>query len=70
MAKKNSVPTMSVEDRKWQARSDARTLAEAKVIMGDTKRLSGAAKAAKDMAEDSKKEARAMQSVANKAPRK
>lgn len=59
--------TMISEDKKWQMESDARTLAEAKQIMGDPKRLKGAANAAKQLAEDKMTEAKAMTQVAKKA---
>ena len=63
-------PVMSAQDKKWEAESDARTLAEAKVIAADKARLKAAAVAAKRMADDKMKEARAMKQVAKKAPTK
>ena len=45
---------------------DARTLAEAKKIQSNPKRLLAAAKAAKSMIEDAKKEASALKAIARK----
>lgn len=55
---------MSVEDKKWQAQSDARTLAEAEVIKGDPERLKAAQEAAVKLAEESREEAEGMSMVA------
>lgn len=52
------------DDSRWQAESDARALAEAKEINGDTARLGKAQEAAVRLAEEKKKEANAMSSVA------
>ncbi len=70
MATIASQPRMTAQDRKWQAESDARTLAESQVIMTDPKRLAAAAKQAQIMAEKQAKEAKAMAKVATKAPNK
>lgn len=51
-------------DAEFQRESDARALAEADVIRGDKKRMAGAKKAAKSMAGEKMKEARAMKKVA------
>ena len=56
---------MSVDDAKWQAESDARTLAEAKRIMADNSRLTAAQIAAKVMADKEEEEAKAMRKVAD-----
>jgi len=58
------VSTMS--DKKWMAECDARTLAEAKAIQMDRKRVNAACKAAKKMVDEKMKEAKAMQAVAHK----
>jgi hypothetical protein len=68
MAITASQPKMTAQDRKWQAESDARTLAESQVIMKDPKRLAAAAKEAQVMADKQAKEAKAMAKVAAKAP--
>ena len=56
--------SMTKQDLKWQAENDARTLADAKVIMTDSKRLSAAKKAAESIADKQMKEAKAMKKVA------
>lgn len=53
--------------RQYYPDCDARTLAEAKQIQSDPKRLLAAAKAAKTMSEDAKKEASTLKSIARKA---
>lgn len=50
-------------DKEWQAHDDAHTLARAKEIMADEKRLATAVKAAEKIAEDVKKEAERMGNV-------
>jgi hypothetical protein len=62
-----SKPTAVSFDAKWQRESDARTLTEAKQIMGDPNRLKGAAKAAQSMIKDKAEEVKALRTVANKA---
>lgn len=62
-----AVLPMTAEDKKWQADSDARTLAEAKVIEKDPARMKIAMNAAKKMAKDRMDEANAMKAVAKKA---
>lgn len=59
-------PTMSAEDKKWQAKSDAQTLADANVILEDDKRLKAAEKAAEDLAKEAQDRFKAMLRVANK----
>ena len=49
---------------KWQAESDARTLAEADVIRKDTNRRTAAEKVAEEMAKRQEAEAAAMAKVA------
>ena len=52
------------DEDKWQARSDAQTLAEAKVINGDNSRLGRAQVAAVDMAAEKQEDAESMARVA------
>lgn len=59
---------MSKEEKKWRAESDARTLAEAEVILSDPKRLILASQVAKRMASEKMKEAKAMTQIARKKP--
>ena len=53
-------------DKRWQAESDARTLAEAGVITGDRSRLKSAALAAQRLQKKAQDDAVAMRSVARK----
>lgn len=53
-------------EEKWQRESDARTLSEAKQIVADKKRHTGAKKAAKSLAKKASEEAAAMSLVAKK----
>lgn len=55
---------MKAQERDWRAESDARTLAEAKVIMGDKTRHKLAQQKAKSMADEKMKEAKAMEMIA------
>jgi hypothetical protein len=55
---------MSVEDQKWQAESDARTLAEAKIVNDDPSRLAAATAMAEKLALERAKEAKAMNDIA------
>jgi len=55
---------MTAQDRKWQAESDARALAEADVIKKTPVRLKAAVKEAKIMAADAKTKAIAMGNIA------
>jgi len=59
---------MSVDEKRWQAENDARTLAEAKVIVKDSERLNAAKVEAKRMADEKQKEVSAMRSVAGSKP--
>jgi hypothetical protein len=52
------------EERKWQAESDAETMARYQEILSDKGRMNRAMKVAKQRAEDLTKRANAMQSVA------
>lgn len=58
-------PTMSAEEKDWQAESDARTLVEAEVIRSDPERLKAAQEKAKKMADEKKRESEAMSRLAN-----
>lgn len=62
------VPTAqeAKQEAEWQADSDARTLAEANVILSDDKRLKAAKKAAKGLAKDAKERFEGMLRVAGK----
>lgn len=57
--------SLSADEKKWKAESDARTLSEAEIIKKDESRLVAAQEAAKELAKDSKKEAEAMDDVAS-----
>ena len=56
---------LTAEDKQWQAKDDARTLAEANVIREDADRMSAAQTAAKQMAEDEREKATALGKVAS-----
>lgn len=58
-----------MSDKDWQAEDDARTLMNAKVIEADRRRVNAACKAAKRMASEKEKEARAIASVAKRKKR-
>ena len=55
---------LTMQDKKWQAESDARILADADVIKKDRTRLIAAAKEAKVMAKEQKERSTAMTKVA------
>jgi hypothetical protein len=59
MAKK-----MTTDELKWQAESDARTMAEYQQILGDKTRMNRAIKEAERQAKDLNKRASAMQNAA------
>lgn len=59
------MPVITNGDRKWQAESDARTLAEAEEIKTDKPRAVRAVKAAKKQAADAAKSLRNMKKIAN-----
>ncbi|KKN34704.1 hypothetical protein LCGC14_0790860 [marine sediment metagenome] len=56
---------MSVEEKGWRAEEDARTLAEARVIVKDAERLTAARAAAQRMADAQAEKAKALRTVAN-----
>lgn len=65
MASKSNVIAQSRADElRWQAESDAQTMASYQEIMGDKARMNRAIKVAKSKAADLTKRASAMQSVA------
>lgn len=55
----------SVQEKQWQAESDASTMAEYQAIMEDKPRLQRAIKAAKNKAQDLTQRASAMQKAAS-----
>lgn len=61
---------LSANEKKWQAESDAYTLAQYQEIMEDKARRTAAIKAAKAKADDLTKRATAMQSAAGMKPTK
>ena len=58
------MPSISADEKRWQAEADARTLAEAETIKQDNKRLMEAQTAAKKMADEEAERAKAMRKVA------
>lgn len=56
---------MRASEQKWQAESDAQTMATYQEIMGDKARMNRAIKVAKSKAQDLTKRATAMQHVAS-----
>lgn len=65
-----AVPKMNAEQLRWQAESDADTMARYEEIMADKKRRSAAVKMAKEKASDLNKRANAMNRVANSKSKK
>ena len=61
---------MSAEERKWQAESDARTMANYEEIMQDANRRKAAIAEAKKQAAELNKRANAMNTVASSKPNK
>ena len=61
---------LSVDEKKWQAESDAETMARYEEIMSDSARRNAAIKAAKEKASDLNKRANAMNKVASTKSRK
>jgi hypothetical protein len=55
---------LSIDEKKWQAESDAETMARYEEIMADSARRNAAVKAAKEKASDLNKRANAMNKVA------
>lgn len=64
MAKKITRASVSADEQRWQAESDASTMATYQEIMNDKARMSRAIKVAKTKAADLSKRATAMQNVA------
>ena len=66
MASKISMASQKRDELRWQAESDAQTMASYQEIMEDKARMNRAIKVAKSKAADLTKRASAMQSVAKK----
>lgn len=64
MTSKISMASQKRDELRWQAESDAQTMASYQEIMGDKARMNRAIKVAKSKAADLTKRASAMQSVA------
>lgn len=64
MASKISMASQKRDELRWQAESDAQTMASYQEIMGDKARMNRAIKVAKSKAADLTKRASAMQRVA------
>lgn len=64
MASKISMASQKRDELRWQAESDAQTMASYQEIMGDKARMNRAIKVAKSRAADITKRASAMQNVA------
>lgn len=64
MASKISMASQKRDELRWQAESDAQTMASYQEIMGDKARMNRAIKVAKSKAADLIKRASAMQNVA------
>ena len=64
MASKISMASQKRDELRWQAESDAQTMASYQEIMGDKARMNRAIKVAKSKATDLTKRANAMQNVA------
>ena len=64
------MPKQTAQDKKWQAESDARTLAEAEEIKRSAGRQQAAKRQAKQMAKDVAKQVQNLKKVARPAPRK
>lgn len=62
------MPTKTLQDKKWEAENDARTLAEADTIKKDNPRLRAASKAANRMAKDEKARVDSLRKVAGLKP--
>lgn len=70
MAKKKA-DSWAVNEKRWRAESDARTIAQAEVIKSDPARMKAAAKAAQNMYKDELTEATALSKIAKQTkPRK
>lgn len=64
MASKISMASQKRDELRWQAESDAQTMASYQEIMGDKAKMNRAIKVAKSKAADLTKRASAMQNVA------
>lgn len=64
MASKISMASQKRDELRWQAESDAQTMASYQEILGDKARMNRAIKVAKSRAADLTKRASAMQNVA------
>ena len=62
--------TLSADEKRWQAESDARTMAQYEEIMQDSARRKAAIAEAKKQAVDMNKRAAAMNKVANTKTKK
>lgn len=62
--------TLTKEEKRWRAESDARTLVEAEVISSDSSRKSAALKELKRMAKEAQEAAGRMKKVANSKNKK
>ena len=56
-------PSLSAEDKKWQAEHDARTMAEAEAIKADPERFKAAAEAAEGIKKEAMDEAMALEKI-------
>lgn len=57
--------SMTEEDKKWQRRSDARTLAEAEAIRSDKERMAGAQQGAREILQEKTDELKGLTAVAS-----
>ncbi len=60
--------SLTVQEKKWQAESDARSLIHAEEVVGDTPRLKRALVEVDKIVVEKQKEAKAAQKVARKKP--
>ena len=65
-----AIPKMNADQLRWQAESDAETMARYEEIMNDSKRRSAAVKVAREKASDLTTRANAMNRVASSKPAK
>lgn len=61
---------LTAEQKRWRAEDDAYILAQARVVESDVERFNAATKVAQQKANNLKKEAAAMQKVANSKRKK
>lgn len=64
------MPKQTQQDKKWQAESDARTLAEAEEIKRSASRRAAAKREARQMAKDVEKQVKNLKKVSRATPRK